>query len=83
MDFPLLLLALLSLPIVVAALIVTVSVGRRRGRTPADATSEPEHRLQAGTAAVQDAAVHPAPVAPAATSARQRRAESGVRPNSG
>ena len=73
MDFPFLLLALLALPLVAAGLIVAVSASRRRGEAVAD---EPVHRLQTGTAAAQDAVVHPAAAAPKVESARQRRADS-------
>jgi hypothetical protein len=75
MDFPFLLLVLLTLPLVAAALIVTVSTARRRGRAPLhQAASEPVHRLQADSAATQEAAVHPPAPAPPAASARIRRA---------
>lgn len=78
MDFPFLLLALLALPLIAAALIVTVSVARRRSR---EAASEPAHRLQADSAVTQDAAVHaPAPPPPAATG-RTRRAASAATPH--
>lgn len=83
MDFPFLLLALLVLPIVVAGVIVAVSVGRRRARASTDVATESEHRLQTDSAAAQDAADHPAPVAPRASSARRRRAAAAVRQSRG
>ena len=73
MEFPFLLLVLLALPLVVAALIVAVSFSRRRSHREVD---DPVHRLQTGSAAAQDAVVHPPAAAPKAESARQRRAES-------
>lgn len=80
MDFPFLNLVLLALPVAVAVLIVAVSVGRRRRGTRAGGQDvQPVHRLQAGSAAAQDAAVHPVAAAPKATSARTRRAASAAR----
>ncbi len=80
MDFPLLLIVLLALPIAVAGIVVAVSAARRRARPMTESSAtDPVHRLQAGTAATQDAAVHPAAVAPKAESARLRRAASGQR----
>lgn len=75
MDSTFLLIVLLALPVAAAAVIVAVSVGRRRGR-PAD---DCEHRLQAHTAAEQDAAAPPAAGRPRAVSARERRAASADR----
>jgi hypothetical protein len=81
MDFTLL---LLVLPIAAAGIILAVSFWRRRGRTlTGDSTTEPVHRLQAGTAAAQDAAVHPTAATPKATSARMRRAASAPRQKKG
>lgn len=74
MDSTFLLILLLVLPVAAAAVIVVVSVGRRRGRTADDC----EHRLQAGTAAEQDAAAPHAAGRPRAVSARERRAASAV-----
>lgn len=77
MDFPSLLLLLLVLPLVAAAVIVVGSSLRRRRRPAGDrSASMPVHRLQADTAAAQDAAVRPAAVARKATPGRERRASS-------
>ena len=78
MDIPLVLIVLLALPILAAAVIVLISRGRRGG-SAAEASTEPVHRLQTGTAAAQDAAASPTPVAPKAASARALRAASGPR----
>ena len=75
MDFPLLLTVLLVLPFAAAAVIIAVSVARRRGHAPVlQGGAEPAHRLQSDTAAVQDATDHPAPAARAVAAARDRRA---------
>jgi hypothetical protein len=76
MDFPLLL-VLLALPFAVAGVIVAVSVARRRSHAAAHEGTEPAHRLQADTAAVQDAAPRAADAAPRLPSGRERRAASG------
>jgi hypothetical protein len=66
---------LLILPFAVGALIVAVSAVRRRRRAAVDGPeSEPAHRLQTETAAVQDAAVHPEAETPPLSSGRARRA---------
>ena len=80
MDFTNLLLVLLALPVAAAGVILAVSFARRRARTPAgDSATQPVHRLQTGTAAAQDAAVHPAAAPPKATSARKLRGASAPR----
>ena len=80
MDIPYLLPILLALPLIVGGVIVAVSVARRRGRAPmAAATSEPAHRLQADTAAVQDSTVHAPAAPPAAVPGRTRRAAAAAR----
>jgi hypothetical protein len=81
MDFPLLLLVLLALPMAAAGLIVFVSVTRRRGSgRMSDRSSEPAHRLQSDSAAVQDVAVHAPAPAPPVESGRARRAASAETP---
>lgn len=81
MDFPFLLLVLLALPIVTAIVIVGVSAARRKSRAASD---EPEagdaHRLQADTAAVQDATDHPAAAPREAVPGRELRAASAPSP---
>ncbi|HVM27655.1 MAG TPA: hypothetical protein VM433_08285 [Mycobacteriales bacterium] len=80
MDFPLLLLVLLALPFVVAAVIVAVSVIRRRRSAEAHGpATEPVHRGQADTAAVQSAAVHPPAAGRRVRAGRERRAASAGR----
>ena len=74
MDSPLLLVALLGLPLAAAALIVAVSSARRRR-----GAGEPRHRLQADPAAVQDAAVYPADPGRRVTPGRERRGASSRR----
>ena len=81
MDIPFLLIVLLALPIVTGAVIVAVSVARRRRRgAAAERAGEGVHRLQTDTAAVQDAAVHPPVQARGAVPGRERRAASATRP---
>ena len=76
MDFPIVLLVLLALPFAVAAVIIAVSSGRRRGRSTADGPApEARHRGQADTAAVQSAAVHPPTATPKIRAGRDRRAD--------
>jgi hypothetical protein len=77
-------LMLVLLPIAAAGIILAVSFGRRRGRSATgDSAAQPVHRLQTGTAAAQDAAVHPAAAPPAATSARKLRGASAPRHKDG
>ena len=77
MDVPVLF-VLLALPFAAAVAIVAVSLVRRRGRPTLDGPGgESVHRLQAETAAVQDATVHPPRVTGHAVSGRERRAASG------
>lgn len=83
MDSPLVLLVLLALPIAVGAVILAVSYARRSGQPAAAAGAEPDHRLQADTAAVQRDAVYPRSAAPAVESGRERRAASADRPADG
>jgi hypothetical protein len=74
MDTPILL-ALLALPFVVAAAIVAVSSLRRRRQAPSHGpATEPNHRGQADTGAVQSAAAHPTPAPVKARPGRDRRA---------
>lgn len=68
---------LLILPVVVAVLIVVVSAVRRRRHPAASGTSsEPRHRGQAETAAVQIARPRPALGRRPTRSGRERRADS-------
>jgi hypothetical protein len=77
MDFPFLLLVLLLTPFATAAVILAVSTIRRRRRARAHgAATEPHHRAQADTGAVQDATVHPEAGPAKVRAARDRRAES-------
>lgn len=71
MNSPGLLLVLLALPFVTGAVIVAVSVARRRR---AEAEGEPVHRLQADSAVVQDAEVYPTSGGQRIVSGRERRA---------
>lgn len=76
--------ALLALPFAVAAVIVAVSSVRRRRHTADYGPAyEPAHRLQADTASVQSAKVHPAAFARRVVSGRERRAASATRPTDG
>lgn len=68
--------ALLVLPLAVAAVIVAVSLVRRRRHARADGMSRPVHRLQADTAAAQDAAIYPPATGPQLQGGRERRASS-------
>lgn len=83
MDLPLLL-VLLALPFVVAVAVVAVSSTRRRRHASADgAPTEPVHRGQADSAAVQSAAVHPAAAPRTGLTGRERRAGSSEHPSGG
>ncbi len=81
MDFPLA--ALLALPFAAAAVIVAVSSVRRRRHARADGITEPVHRAQADTAAVQSAAVHPPARGRKVQGGRERRAGSAARATDG
>jgi hypothetical protein len=75
MDFPSLLLVLLVAPFAVAAIVIAVSqVRRRRQQLLGAGPTEPVHRGQADTAAVQDARVYPQVAGAKVQSGRERRA---------
>jgi hypothetical protein len=81
MDFPILLLVLLALPLVLAGVIIAVSAGRRRRATAGQpAHAGVVHRLQADPAVVQDSADTPQPEPRAAVPGRERRAASAEPP---
>lgn len=81
MEIPFLLIVLLALPVLTGALIVAVSVARRRRRTASDEpVQEGVHRLQTDSAAVQDAADHPPVQGREAVPGRERRAASATPP---
>lgn len=81
MDFPYLLIVLLTLPLAVAAVIVAVSTARRKSRAAAHGrVAEPVHRGQADTAAVQNAASRPEAAPRKVTAGRVRRAGTAARP---
>ncbi len=78
MNFPVMLLVLLALPLITAAVIIAVSSIRRHRHARVHGATEPVHRAQADTAAVQDAAVHPGAPAASVVGGRERRADLGA-----
>ncbi len=81
MDF--VLPALLALPLAAAAVIVAVSSVRRRRHARGHGTSEPVHRAQADSAAVQSAVVYPRATERRVRGGRERRASSAARSHDG
>jgi hypothetical protein len=75
MDIPVTLLVLLALPFVVGGVVLAVSAARRRKAGDPGSGSEPEHRGQADTAAVQDTEAAP-PAGRKVEAGRARRAAS-------